>query len=331
MGQINSRQELKEWVVRKLGFPTISINVDDAQLEDRIDDSINFVQEWHFDGSELTYLKHQMQPSVMELTLAFPVNTFKSGETIIGMDSGTRATIWKQIDATHIQFYLTTNATATVSSDFAQFILGEDVQSTSGTIATIDLNDDSLVLGDFEKRYLDIPNSVLSISRIFPIQMNSSAYFLFDGQYYLLFDVLYNFKSADLVTYELTKEYINLIQQMLIGQKPIRYNRHSGKLYIDFNWQKAVQPGDYLIVECYRVIDPTQYPHFWNNIFLKEYTHALVKLQWAQNLGKFSNISLLGGVVLDAAKMLDDAKTEKDALEEKMKKNWSSPLGFFIG
>jgi hypothetical protein len=190
---------------------------------------------------------------------------------------------------------------------------------------------DAIVLGDFEKRYLDIPNHILSVSRIFPIQINSSAYFLFDGQYYLLFDVLYNFKSADLITYELTKEYINLIQQMLIGQKPIRYNRYTEKLYIDFDWKKAIRPEDYLIIECYRILDPTQYPQFWNNFFLKEYTHALFKLQWAQNLGKFSNIQLLGGVTLDAAKMLDDAKAEKDALEEKMKKMWSSPLGFYIG
>tara|TARA_Y100000996_G_scaffold151836_2_gene117010 strand:+ start:649 stop:1398 length:750 start_codon:yes stop_codon:yes gene_type:complete len=58
-----SRAQLKEWCLRRLGKPVVEINVDDDQLEDRIDEGLQFYQEYHFDGTEKVYEKHQLTQS----------------------------------------------------------------------------------------------------------------------------------------------------------------------------------------------------------------------------------------------------------------------------
>jgi len=56
----NSRQSFKDYCLRKLGFPVIEINVDDDQVEDRIDEALSYFWDYHFDGNEKIYYKHQV-------------------------------------------------------------------------------------------------------------------------------------------------------------------------------------------------------------------------------------------------------------------------------
>lgn len=60
MARIQSREQLKEYALRALGAPVLLINVDDEQLEDRIDDVLDLFWEYHSDGSELVFLNHQV-------------------------------------------------------------------------------------------------------------------------------------------------------------------------------------------------------------------------------------------------------------------------------
>lgn len=62
MSRINSREQLKEYALRALGAPVLLINVDDEQLEDRIDDVLDMFWEYHADGSELVFVNHQVTP-----------------------------------------------------------------------------------------------------------------------------------------------------------------------------------------------------------------------------------------------------------------------------
>ena len=55
-----SREQLKDYALRKLGFPVIDINVDDDQLDDRIDDALQKFRDFHYDGTEEIYLAHQV-------------------------------------------------------------------------------------------------------------------------------------------------------------------------------------------------------------------------------------------------------------------------------
>jgi hypothetical protein len=60
MANPESREQLKEYCLRRLGFPVIDINVDDDQLEDRIDDALSKYREFHYDGTDETYLAHKV-------------------------------------------------------------------------------------------------------------------------------------------------------------------------------------------------------------------------------------------------------------------------------
>ena len=68
------------------------------------------------------------------------------------------------------------------------------------------------------------------------------------------------------------------------------------------NWSNDVTAGDFIIIECYRKLDPTTYTDIFNDIYLKRYTTALIKRQWGANLSKFEGVQMLGGVTLNRAK-----------------------------
>ncbi len=65
MAQPASRTELKDYCLRKLGFPVIDINVDDDQIEDRIDDALIKYRDYHYDGTEEIYLSQQVTSGIL--------------------------------------------------------------------------------------------------------------------------------------------------------------------------------------------------------------------------------------------------------------------------
>ena len=82
------------------------------------------------------------------------------------------------------------------------------------------------------------------------------------------------------------------------------------------DWSNAVTSGEYIVIDCYRKIDPTQFTDVYNDVWLKKYVTALIKKQWGQNLSKFEGIQLPGGVTLQGRTILEDANTEIEKLEE---------------
>jgi hypothetical protein len=60
MAQPTNREEFKEYCLRKLGSPVIEINCSDEQVDDRVDEALSFFRDYHYDGSQLVYLKHQL-------------------------------------------------------------------------------------------------------------------------------------------------------------------------------------------------------------------------------------------------------------------------------
>ena len=211
------------------------------------------------------------------------------------------------------------------------FVPGEAITIHNGPSFNVANTTDSIILGDFEHRYIPISDDTYSITKVFPVQMTHSSHYLFDASYHMMSDVLYSFNSTGLTSYLLTKQYLNLVSEMLSGIKPIRFNTLQNKLFVDMDWTYSIKPDDFLIIDCYKFINPTEYTKFWNNRFLKDYATVLIQLQWANNLSKFSNIQLLGGLTLNADAMRSEALAEKKELERKMMLEHSRPLGFFVG
>jgi hypothetical protein len=153
---------------------------------------------------------------------------------------------------------------------------------------------------------------------------------LFDIQYQLRLHDLYDLTSVSIIYYSQVMSHLSLLDHQLNGPQTFRFNKLQGKLYVEASWGTEVKVGDWVVVECYRVLDPAEYTKVWNESWLKHYVTALFKRQWAVNIKKFSGIQLPGGVTLDGNALYDEATGEIKELEDELM-NKSAPLDFFLG
>lgn len=247
MARVTNRLELKEYCLRRLGAPVIEINVDDDQVEDRIDDAFQFYREYHYDAVELVYLKHQFTAE------------------------------------------------------------------------------------EISRQYIELPDLVVGVNRIIPFTNRSRGLDIFDIRYQILINDLYSLMSTDLIYYSMVKTQLELINQLLVGQKPVRFNRHMNRLYIDMDWAADATVGEYIVVECYRILDPDTYADVYDDMFLKRYTTCLIKRQWAENLKKFSGVQLPGGVTLNGDTLYQEAMDEIRQIESEMQDKFELPVDMFVG
>jgi len=304
MAKPRSRAELALYCKRKLGFPVIDINVDDDQVDDRIDEALQFFEDYHFDGTEKIFMKHQ--------------------------------------------------------------ITAEDIN----------------------RRWIYAPDAVTFVTGVFPFDASNASVNMFDLRYQLRLHDLYDFTSVSYVSYEITMQHIRTLNLLFSGTPQFRFNRKQNKVFLDINWDSDLQPGQYVIIECYRTLNPSTitltgtcattanantvvgtdtifdqevlendfitfgnqtlqiakinsptsitvrgpftstqtgatmtsagYSDVWNDRFLKLYTTALLKYQWGSNLSKFAGIQLPGGVTLDGPRIMQEAQAEIDKLEEQI-------------
>ena len=153
---------------------------------------------------------------------------------------------------------------------------------------------------------------------------------LFDIRYQIALNDLYSLTSVSMIPYYMMFQHVQLMEQLLVGMQPIRYNRHTNRLSVDMDWNK-VNVGNYLIVEAYQVLDPDVYTDAWGDRWLGMYTTALIKRQWGSNLSKFSGLQLPGGVSFNGDKIYNDANAEIEALEKEMMSSYSLPVTDMIG
>jgi len=271
MANPNSRSALKEYCLRQLGKPVIEINVDDDQVDDRIDEALQYFAQYHYDGVERMYLKHQ-------ITTADITRGQSDASTLVAdkVDSSITAT-WKE-----------------------------------GT------------------GFIPVPDSVLSVVKVFDFTDKANLN-LFDVRYQLRLNDLYDFSSTSVLHYQMTMQHLDFLDHILVGEKPIRFNQHQNRLYLDLDWGNDVKADDYIIIECYRKLDPTTYTDVFNDIYLKRYTTALIKRQWGANLSKFEGVQMLGGVTLNGAKLFEEANADIEKLEEQIQLAYELPPNYMIG
>ena len=106
---------------------------------------------------------------------------------------------------------------------------------------------------------------------------------------------------------------------------------HNNRLYIGMDWQNDIEVGEYIIIECYRKLDPTAYTDIYDDYFLKRYTTALIKQQWGANLSKFQGVTMLGGVSMNGAEIYSQALSEKQKLEEEIRSTFETPISYMVG
>lgn len=317
MATPRTRLEFKDYCLRRLGWPVIDINVDDDQVEDRIDDALSFWYDYHYDGTEKLYLKHQITQA------------------------------------------------------------------------------------DIDRKWIPCPDAVTFVTGILPWDDSNSSVNMFDLRYQLRLHDLYDFTSVSYVSYEITMQHIRTLNLLFSGTPQFRFNRKQNKVFLDIDWSRDINPGEYVIVECYRKLQPdtvtltgtastntsskivtgsgTNFPqeilegdiitignetvqvnrinsptelilvdfptttntgltmtvtgneYVWNDRFLKEYATAKIKYQWGSNMKKFGGIQLPGGVTLNGKEIYDEAIEEIKSLEEFTYNTTSMPSEIFIG
>ena len=87
----------------------------------------------------------------------------------------------------------------------------------------------------------------------------------------------------------------------------------------------------YLIIDCYRILDPNTFTGVYNDSFLKKYLTSLIKRQWGQNLLKFRGTRLPGGVELNGRELYEDAERELEDIKQRMTQEYELPPYDFIG
>ena len=257
MANPSSRDGLKQYALRALGKPVIEINVDDQQVDDRIDEALQYYAQFHYDAVRRTYLKYKY--------------TQADKNRIIGNTSETR---------------------------------------TEGNTASTSWEEDT--------NYLMVPESVVSIINIFPFSDKGNLN-LFDVRYQMRLNDLYDFSSTSIINYDIVLRHLDFLDHVLVGEKPLRYSQMDNRLYIDMDWKNDLQVGEYLVIECYRKLDPNEHTDIYNDIYLKRYVTALIKRQWGANLSKFNGVTMVGGVTLNGGDILREAQQDIEKLETEIR------------
>tara|TARA_B100000902_G_C27279411_1_gene900812 strand:+ start:400 stop:1245 length:846 start_codon:yes stop_codon:yes gene_type:complete len=178
--------------------------------------------------------------------------------------------------------------------------------------------------------FIQVPNSVIGIEKVFKFDTNTISGSMFGIKYQLFLNDLYNFNSIDLLQYSMVKTYLEDINMLLTTDKQVRYNQRQDRLYLDIDWS-AQSKDVFIVMDCWRILDPDQFTGVYNDTFLKLYLTALIKRQWGQNLSKFKGVKLPGGVEFNAREIYDDAEREIEAIRERLINEYELPPFDMIG
>jgi len=179
--------------------------------------------------------------------------------------------------------------------------------------------------------YLQVPPEVIGITKIYHFDgLNTATNNMFSVKYQLFLNDIYYWGSTEILTYAMTKTYLEDIQFLLTTQKQIRFNQRMDRLYLDIDWA-SLTVGDFIILDCFRALNPNDYARVWNDSFLKKYTAALFKRQWGQNLLKFQGVKLPGGIELNGRQIYDDGMKDLEIIREQMSNTYELPPLDMIG
>ena len=282
MAQPSSRTELVDYCKRQLGAPVLEINIADEQVEDLVDDAVQFFQERHFDGVYPALFKYKLTQDDIDRGTSQPGKADAVGIT-----------------------------TSTATQDF------------DGSTQTFTWNENG--------NYLKVPNNIIGVTKIFHFDgSNAITNNMFSVKYQLFLNDIYYWGAVELLSYAMTKTYLEDINFLLTTQKQIRFNKRQERLYLDIDWN-TVSKDDYIIIDCFSTLDPNDYSKVWNDSFLKKYLTALMKRQWGQNLIKFQGVKLPGGIELNGRQIYDDAEKDLERIQEMMSDTYELPPLDMIG
>ena len=204
------------------------------------------------------------------------------------------------------------------------------IKSPSGDTASSVTKNSVTTAYTEQNNFIVVPEAVLAVTRIFPLS-NRGNQNLFDIRYQLRLNDLYDFSSTSVINYDIVLRQLDFLDHILVGEKPLRFNQHDNRLYIDMDWENDLQVGEYLVIEAYRKLDPDTYTDVYNDIWLKRYTTQLIKRQWGANLSKFNGVAMIGGVTLNGQQIYTEALQDIEKLETEIRTSFELNPAMMIG
>lgn len=183
---------------------------------------------------------------------------------------------------------------------------------------------------DEGQNFLQLPDHVIGVEKVFKLDNSTISSGMFSIKYQIFLNDLYYYGALDLLNYSMTKTYLEDLSRLITPDVQIRFNRKRGRLYLDIDLSDLTD-DDYIILDCYRLVDPTDASKIYNDWWLKKYTTALIKKQWGQNLIKFQGVMLPGGVSLNGRQIYDDAVREIEELDRELRETYEQPPLDLIG
>lgn len=246
MARPKSREDFAEACLRKLGHPDpIKIPITEEQVDDCIDESLQFWQDFHFDGTEKVYISHQVTQE------------------------------------------------------------------------------------DLDNKYISVADNIIGVIRVFPVGSTNASINMFDLRYQLRLHDLFDFTTTSYVNYVLTMQHIRTLDMLFTGEFPIRFNRHTHRIYLDTDWPLGFQAGEYIVYEGSRAMEE-EFPDMWNDRMLKQLCVARIKQVWGNNTKKYKDVELLGGAKMAGWELYKEATDEIELIEQKMRDMYEQPPSMII-
>lgn len=290
---------LVEYAKRRLGAPILNIDVTEDQINDLLNDAIQYFQEYATNGSERTFLAYRLTKEDIERF---------------------RSTDYTSVDTEFIDDDVTKNEYEVIE------------RADTGTIDVTEGADSTQGVWKENTNYIALPDFIFGVSRVFGQVGSTIRNSLLGIQFQIFLSDIYNFGSLDILQYYTVKSYLETLNFVLNNGNTMqyRYNQRQGRLYLDSDLN-LLSPNTWLLIECFKFLDPDEAPMVFNDIFLKRYFTALLKRQWGMNLSKYTNVQLPGGVLTNGMQIYEQGNAEAIQLEADIFSKYSLPPKLIIG
>ena len=175
-----------------------------------------------------------------------------------------------------------------------------------------------------------LPDNIIGAVRIFEVSGSSSTLSMFDVRYQIALNDLYTLTNVSMVPYYTAFQQLQFLQEILVGQVPVRFTRHRNTLHLDIAADKLLI-GEWIIVEAYQVIDPEVYTDVWGDRWLQVYCTQLIKRQWGNNLKKYGGIKMISGNTFNGQQIYEEADKKIAEMEDRVVHDFSTPIMPLLG
>ena len=313
----STRQEFKDYCLRRLGFPVIQINVDDDQVDDRIDDALQFFHDYHFEGCEKMYMKHRFTQEDIDRRWIYCPDPVLFVIGVLPFDDS--------------------NSSVNMFDLRYQLRLHDLYDFTSVSYVSYEIT--------------------MQHIRTLNLLFSGTPQFRFNRHHNKLFLDIDWERDATVGEYVVIECYRKLSPESITLTGTVSATNTANTLTgTGTKFDQEILDGDVITIagtelQVNHILSPTEIQlvktptanitngsivkagmtDVWDDRFLKRYATALIKYQWGSNLSKFAGVQMPGGVTLDGPRIMDEAQKEIDKIEEEMQSYNVLPSDFIMG